>query len=130
MDLKLGWLLGGHSLSLCSIPIPEFLVDRKIFGLKVVGWCPYCSNEVPYPQCCESQLNTPLLIVGHLPSPRSLSGDAPYLPTPVSCRFPFILMAIWPSLLSFLTPDPEPHPFPSPSSSLPSSFSYDYSIPF
>lgn len=42
-----------------------------------------------------------------------------YLPTPVSCRFPLILMAICPSLLSIPTSDPEPPPSPFPLSSLP-----------
>jgi hypothetical protein len=41
--------------------------------------------------------------------------------TPASCRFPCILLAFWPALLSFPTPDPDPphsppHPFLPPSS--------------
>ena len=49
MGLKLGWLLVGQSLSLCSSPVPIFLVDRINFGLKFlwVGWCLYCSTGVP-----------------------------------------------------------------------------------
>ncbi|EDL27184.1 mCG144766, partial [Mus musculus] len=80
--------------------------------------------QVPYPQCCQSQLRTSPLILGHLCYPRSLSlpGDAPYIPTPVSCRFPFILVAIWPSLVSIPIPDPE-LPFPSPLPLPPSSLS-------
>jgi hypothetical protein len=40
MDLKLGWLLVSHSLSLCSIFVPVFLLNRTNFGLKVLlmGW--------------------------------------------------------------------------------------------
>ena len=57
----------------------------------------------------------------------------PYLLTLVSYRFPFILMAIWPFLLSFPTPDPESPPFPFPLhfplSSLPPPASNDYFIP-
>jgi len=34
--LKLGQLLMGHSLSLFSIPVPAFLVDRMQFGFKVL----------------------------------------------------------------------------------------------
>jgi hypothetical protein len=42
MGLKLGRLLVGHYLCLCS-------VDRLNFVVNVlwVGWCPYCSTEVP-----------------------------------------------------------------------------------
>jgi hypothetical protein len=51
MGLKLGWLLVGHSLSLCSIPgaVPAFLVERIHLGLKVlwVGWYLYNSTAVP-----------------------------------------------------------------------------------
>jgi hypothetical protein len=49
MGLKLGQLLVGHSLSLCSIPVSAFLVDRINFGLKVlwVGWYIYSSIGVP-----------------------------------------------------------------------------------
>jgi hypothetical protein len=34
MDPKLGWSLGGLSFSLCSIFVPEFLLDRNNSGLK------------------------------------------------------------------------------------------------
>jgi hypothetical protein len=37
MGLKLGWLLGGHSFSLCSIFAPAFLLDLKNFGSKFLG---------------------------------------------------------------------------------------------
>jgi hypothetical protein len=65
----------------------------------------------PCSQCSESQLWSLLfpLILGCLPFLRSLShpGDALYILTPISGRFPFIFLAICPSLLSFPTPDPE-----------------------
>jgi hypothetical protein len=38
----------------------------------------------------------------------SLSGDAPYYPTPVSCRFPLMFMGILPSFLSFPISDSNP----------------------
>lgn len=82
--------------------------------------------KVLYPQCCESQLRSPPLILVCFCYPRSmfLPGDAsPQLPTLVSCRFPFLLMVIRPSLQSLPTSDPEPslhlplhslsHPVPS-----------------
>ena len=49
MDLKLGQLLVGPSLSLCSIPCACILVNRIHFGLKVlwVDWCLYYSTGVP-----------------------------------------------------------------------------------
>jgi hypothetical protein len=36
MCLKLGQLLVGYSLSICSIFVPAFLVDRTNFGSKVL----------------------------------------------------------------------------------------------
>ena len=44
---RLGWLLVGLSLGLCSTP--AFLLDRISFGLKVlcVCWCPYSSTGGP-----------------------------------------------------------------------------------
>ena len=36
MGFKFGHLFVGHSLSLCSNPLPTFLVDRINFGLKVL----------------------------------------------------------------------------------------------
>ena len=133
MGLKLGQLLVGHSLKLCSILVPAFLVDRINLGLKVlwVGWM--VSLTLYWHSClatgdglfrfhipnAKSQLRSPPLILGHLPYPQSLStpGDAHYVLIPFSCRFPFILMAICPSLLSFPTLDPESPihlPFPLP----------------
>lgn len=43
MVLKLGHSLIGHSLNLCSIFIPAYLVGSTNFGLKVLwlGWFPY-----------------------------------------------------------------------------------------
>ena len=78
--------------------------------------------QVPYLQCCESQIRSPPLILGFLPYTRSLPcpRDASRLPPPVSYRFPFILMSIWTPLLSLSTPDPEtfpcspPHPISLP----------------
>jgi hypothetical protein len=48
VGLKLGVLLVGQPLSLCSIPCPCISCRQVKFGLKVlwVGWCPYCSNGV------------------------------------------------------------------------------------
>jgi hypothetical protein len=48
MGLKLGQLLFGYSLVSALSAMPAFLVDRIIFGLKVlwVGCCPYCSSGV------------------------------------------------------------------------------------
>ena len=110
-----------------------------------VGWCPYHSIgvpawlqerwplHVPHPQCCESHLRTPRLVPEHLPYLRSLShsGDAPHLSSLISCRFPFMLKAIWPHLLSFPLPAPPPHssPIPSSSRSLPPSTSCYYLFP-
>jgi hypothetical protein len=37
MGLKLGWLLGGHSLSLCSIFVHTFLVYRFNFASNLCG---------------------------------------------------------------------------------------------
>ena len=55
---------------------------------------------------CESQLRSPPLILGPLPYPRSLPqpGDALHLPTPVSCRFLFILMAKEGNLIEKIPP--------------------------
>jgi hypothetical protein len=49
MGLNLGHSLVTHSLILCSIFIPEHLLGRKHFGLKVlrVGCCPYPSSRSP-----------------------------------------------------------------------------------
>ena len=62
------------------------------------------------------------------PSSHAIAGRGisvlrcPHLPTPASYRFPFIRMAIWPSLPSLPTPDPEPlHFLPHPLS---------YPVPF
>ena len=103
----------GHFLRLCSIPVPAFLADRITFEMKVlcVDWCPCLATadglfrfhlQVPYSQCCESQIRSPPLI---LECPRisqvSVSSwRCPYLLTSISFRFPFIFMDIWTSLLS------------------------------
>lgn len=74
------------------------------------------------------------LIPRHLIHPRilSLPGDVPYLPLPISCRFPFILMDSNHSSLNFthLTPVSDfPH-YPSSPSNFISQFSFhEHSIP-
>jgi hypothetical protein len=109
-----GYCLAQSSVSApCSVP--AFLVDRINFGLKVlcVSWCPYNATgflpgfrrwplQVPYHQCCESQLRSPPLIPRYFPYSWSPShhGYDPHLLTPITCRFLFILIATWPSLLS------------------------------
>lgn len=58
---------------------------------------PVCPLQVPGAQFWESYLRRHPLILKYVPYPRSLSfpEDALYFPTPVSCRLPFILMAVW-----------------------------------
>ena len=41
MGFKLGLLLVGHSFSLCSLFVPEFLVDLTNLDINVSGWCLY-----------------------------------------------------------------------------------------
>ena len=113
-------------LVIASVPaafsVIAFLIDRINLGLNdcgqvgvpiaLLGFLPGYRREslqVPYAQCCESQLNTTLLILGCLLYPRTLSHpvETSYLSMPVSCRFPFILMSIWAFLLCLPTPDPE-----------------------
>jgi hypothetical protein len=79
-----------------------------------MGWCPYCSTRIstwpqdtpppqaPYPQHSEPQLRVPPWILRSLSlSQISVSfWICSLLPTPMSYRFPFILMVIWPSSLS------------------------------
>jgi hypothetical protein len=122
--VKLGQLLVGHSLNLCSIPHScNFCRQNKIWVKSFVGGLVSllsgyrrCPLQVPHSQCCESQLRYFLLILGCLPYPRSWScpKDATHLPTPINCRFPLILLVIWPYLLSFPTYDLEllPHSLP------------------
>jgi hypothetical protein len=129
--LLMGWISSWVSywLAISSVsapsPMPEFLIDRINFGLKIlwVGWCFYHSTggpawltyrrwtlQVPYPQCSESQLRSPALNLGHLPYSRSLThpGDGPYLLTPGSCRFSFLFHGLtyttwlWMCLNSYL----------------------------
>ena len=99
MGLKLAWsLMATHSVS-ALFPIPEFLIVRINFRLKVYRWIGVSITplrflpgyrrwpfQVPYSQCCESQLRTLPLILGRLPYPGSfsLSGDIHYLYTPIS----------------------------------------------
>jgi hypothetical protein len=109
-----------------------------------IGWCPYpplrflpgykrWPLQDPYPQCWVTAKDTP---IDSWDPPfstfLSLPKDISYLPSPVSCRFPFIFMVIWPSFLSIRIPVPEPAPTPFPSlspltlSSLPQSVYYNY----
>ena len=112
-------------------PVPALLVDRINFGLKMlwVGWCLYNSTgflshyrrwpfQVPYPQCSESQLRSPPLILRCFLYPRFLShpGDAPQ-PTssPHMLQIPIhfhVHLAISPDLSHtwFGIPQPPPHP--------------------
>ena len=106
--MPMGWVSSwvGYCLAQSSVSapcsVPAFLVDRINFGLKVlcVSWCPYNATgflpgfrrwplQVPYPQCCESQLRSPPLILQLLPSPRSLSlsGDVPASSPPLVADF-------------------------------------------
>jgi hypothetical protein len=87
MSFKLGQLLLGHSLSLCSIFVPAFLVDRINFGSESFmgvlslylcwGSCLATGDghdhQVPHPHCYESQLRSPPLTPESLPHPRSLA---------------------------------------------------------
>jgi hypothetical protein len=67
---------------------------------------------VPYPQCCESQLRSPHWFLGTSPIPGlCLILEMLLSPHTISCRFPFIFIDIYPSLLFLPTPDPE-HPIP------------------
>ena len=94
-------------------PIIHFSQTGQILHQKFCGWVgvpitplgflfSYRKQiiQVSCPQCCESHTAKALTkILGHLPSPWSLShlGDVPYLSTPVSYRFLFIFMVIYPS---------------------------------
>ena len=64
MSLKSGQLMVGHSFSLCSVFVPEFLLDRTNFGPTFVGWVGVFTPplvvlsdyrrwplQVPYPRC-------------------------------------------------------------------------------
>jgi hypothetical protein len=109
MGLKLGQLLESHFLILCSIPLPAFLTDRINFALKILwfSWSLFCSTglllgyrrwplQVLYSQYKKSQLSSSLLILRHVPYPRSLSCSwkFPHLHIPVGSRFAFTFMDI------------------------------------
>jgi hypothetical protein len=93
------------------------------------GW-PF---HILFYQCCESRLMSPHWFLRtfsisdpcHVLEITSISTPTP-LPTHTSCNFPFILVAIWPSLLSLSVPDPEIHsnvlPIPSTTQTPPSIF--------
>ena len=125
----MGWLLLGHFLSLCSTSVPVLFAVRINYGLKVL-WVGCCSNHsagIPtWLQAATSwgsispllsQLRLPRLILWNLAYPRSLVH--PWDPSSSSCRFPFILMAIWQFTLSLSTLDPIISPFPCHPLSLP-----------
>ena len=120
-------LLLGHSASLCPILVSAFFVSRINLVEKVLwmGWCPYHSTGVPaqlqeVPPSgsttpLQSQLSLPPLIPGSLPHPRSLAHPLKMTSTPTSCRFSFILLTLWASLLCLPTPDTKPsHSSPQP----------------
>jgi hypothetical protein len=124
-------------------PVPAFLVDRINFGWSFCRWVGvpitplgFLLLQVPYPQCFESQFHIPIdSWVPPLSQVAVKFWGCSYLPIlpPVICKFLFILMVIWQSLLSLPIPDSEwpPLSFPSPLplSSLHPFASYDYSIP-
>lgn len=109
MGPKLGWLLIGDTLRLCSIFVFAMLLDRTNFGLKDlwVHWCPYLFTGDPawlhtyffsfhtlsvkiMLTCIESwDLPFPILALWDV-------LEIPH-PTPSSCIFPFILLSLWPS---------------------------------
>ena len=92
MNLKLGWLLVGNPLSHCSISCVCISYWQDKFGVEsflgvldcyhstgVPTWLQEVASPRSISQFCDSQLRLPLLILGYLPYPRSLShpGDAP-----------------------------------------------------
>ena len=117
MGFKLDQLLVGLSFGLCSIP--AFLLDRTNFGWKVlwVGYHPYPSTgssawlqEVASSGSMSLLRQAKLFSIDswELSQSRSLGlpNDSLLPTTPGSCRFPFILLAHWISLLSLPTLDP------------------------
>jgi hypothetical protein len=76
------WDLSGGLASVTIVPL-GLLPGYRRWPFKVL-----------YPQCNESQLNSPPLILRHCHYPRSLSisGEAHHLLTPDTCRLPFIFM--------------------------------------
>ena len=71
------------------------------------------SIQVPYGHCCSFWLRLPTLTPGNLQDPTSLRLPRNYHHSPaLCCRFPFILLSLWPNLVSLPTPDTDP-PFPS-----------------
>ena len=147
--LKLCQLLVGHFLSLCSILVSLFLVDRMNFGLKVLwmGLCPYPSTGeglawqqedtlASIAQLLSMSAKITPIDFGESP-PSQVSGTSQRCPqypsSHLSCRFPFILLPFCPCLLFLSMPNLEfPHihsPSAIPTSSLCLSASYDYFIP-
>jgi hypothetical protein len=93
MGLKLGWLLVDHSLSLCSIFVSAFLLNRTNFRLKIlwVTWCPYLFTGSPawLQEVATSDAISPLLyILAKVTStdcwepPRSQISDTRFSPPP------------------------------------------------
>ena len=143
MVLMFGRLLVAHSLSLCSIPSPCIICRHDKFWVAgFVGGLMSLSLhflQVAYPQCSESQLRSPLLILGILLYPRSLSclGGAATPPTSSPLSVADFYSFSWPSSISnYLCPfhswswfSPLPFPFPHSLSSLFPSVSDYYFIP-
>ena len=120
MSLKLGQLLVGHSFSLLH-QCPSISFRQNKFGVEssfVCGLVSYtgfthCLFHIPLigTLCKVSHIEsweTPISQVYGLPRDMRI----PHSPIPCSYRFPFILLALWPSLLSLPVPDPY-IPFPS-----------------
>jgi hypothetical protein len=103
-------------------PIPAIFCDRISFGWKFCGWVgvpipplgllPGHRRQPPqnlYPQCCESQLRVPPLILGCLPFPGLISSWRCLPPPPnqyISVHFHGHLVIALP----LPPPDPEPPP--------------------
>jgi hypothetical protein len=105
-----GLLLVGHSINLCSPSLVRISYwQNKIWIKNFVGglvslllhWgsCLATGGDLfrfHIPNVVSHSHGSPPLILGHLPYPMSPHGDSPYFLIPVTCRFPFIFMAISP----------------------------------
>ena len=84
-----------------------------VLGASNISLCPSRAK----PGLAHRELDAPL---------QKVDRDVCHLPTSFSYRFPYILMAIWLSVLSLPTPDPEPSHCPpvvsSPTQFLPSTY--------
>ena len=143
MGLKLGWLSLAISSVSTPFSVPAFLVNRINFGFEsfvagmvylLLNWgsclgtgCGYFMSHIPNAMSHSYSHLHWFSCVSPIPGLWHVLEMSPISPTPVSCNFPFILMTIWPSLLSFpihdleLTPLLLPITFPFPPSA-----SYDY----